>query len=535
VPGEPYLIPVGVNSSSYIANLSRMAPQAPGSYGGHFWSGFQYTGSWGQAYALTTEIQVPDDPPEAGSFVYFGLLSAYDSSGNYDQIGIMENWLPPSHYASSPSDAWYIAWASAGQCGGPAGFNSTNWGIDSYPLIQGQVYNLTMEVYGAQGGGTGITFQVNQVGWHTGPPLGAIWTHYYNYQNPFWLGESNWGNGNGQCSNDDGYTDYEEEYVTSQQLLPNWNSYFWQNWGYTYAGYFPVTSWHSFYNAASGYRVPSPMHYYQNGADLQVDNEYFTLNFTVPGASFAKGGAVVMSGHSDNDNASLCTGAACAVSSLTVLSISPAGQGLTATFSPTSGNPYFGFTLTVSAPSTALCQLYTVETKAYSSALNAFTTAMFIGYVTGCPPSHGGGGGGYSGGTTCNVLIWTPAGYETACYFTGGSQIYVWNFNTGAPTSATVRNVTTTTQNVTISFDHGLLKTSAYRQPVYTWNASFKGWIEDPQNLTIGDLLWNPQNETWIPIDSITYQFGTATFYDIDVAGSWNNYQGDSVSLGSQW
>jgi intein/homing endonuclease len=54
-------------------------------------------------------------------------------------------------------------------------------------------------------------------------------------------------------------------------------------------------------------------------------------------------------------------------------------------------------------------------------------------------------------------------------------------------------------------------------------NNSFVGWLPDPQNLTKGDLLYDPVSNSWIPVPSLAVLAGTTYVYDVQTSVA-NNY-----------
>lgn len=81
VDGHTYYppIPPAVNSSN--------GPQV----GTHWYAGTEYKGTSGNALLMGTEITTPSSLPNSKEF-YYVLLSAFDNTGSYDQIGISDDW-----------------------------------------------------------------------------------------------------------------------------------------------------------------------------------------------------------------------------------------------------------------------------------------------------------------------------------------------------------------------------------------------------------------------------------------------------------
>jgi hypothetical protein len=65
------------------------APQVP--YGGHWWAGSVYRGKSQLSTWVTAAISVPSATPDSTEF-YYVLLSIWDNTGSYDQIGFSDDY-----------------------------------------------------------------------------------------------------------------------------------------------------------------------------------------------------------------------------------------------------------------------------------------------------------------------------------------------------------------------------------------------------------------------------------------------------------
>jgi hypothetical protein len=151
-----------------------------------------------------------------------------------------------------------------------------------------------------------------------------------------------------------------------------------------------------------------------------------------------------------------------------------------------------------------------------------------------CPPQGGGGGGG-GGCINSGTAIPTPSGYVQVQDLRAGDSIYGYNTETSSLVSETVRNTTSNTSYAMVDVNNGELITTVYNQPLYVVNSTFTGWLRDPQNLTVGDLLWNALNGTWVPIGSLTYLSGQYTVYDVAATGAPDNYVAHSLLIESKF
>ena len=60
-------------------------------------------------------------------------------------------------------------------------------------------------------------------------------------------------------------------------------------------------------------------------------------------------------------------------------------------------------------------------------------------------------------------------------------------------------------------------------------NDSYTGWLGNPQNLEIGDEIYNPVLDEWIEIPSLNYYDGNYKVYDILTTN--NNFIGNGILL----
>jgi len=143
-------------------------------------------------------------------------------------------------------------------------------------------------------------------------------------------------------------------------------------------------------------------------------------------------------------------------------------------------------------------------------------------YYTPC----GGGGGCVASGTP----ILTAAGYVPVQQIRPGTLVQEYDFSTSSMTQGTFLSANVTHVHAIVNVNHGELRLTATDQPVYVRNATFTGWLRDPQNLTTADHLFDPVNGSWIQIWSVTLQKVGVDVYDVVTSGA-NNYIANGVLL----
>ncbi|MGA7861724.1 MAG: Hint domain-containing protein [Thermoplasmata archaeon] len=141
-------------------------------------------------------------------------------------------------------------------------------------------------------------------------------------------------------------------------------------------------------------------------------------------------------------------------------------------------------------------------------------------------PSQGHRGGCVVSGTQ----LLTPSGYVLVQTLAPGSKIMGYNFTTGALQTLTLLWANSSTEQSYLVVNHGLLSVTLTDQPIYVLNSTFEGWLRDPQNLTVGDWLFDPVASSWIEVTSLAVVHHSAHVYDVVTSGP-NDFIADGVLL----
>jgi hypothetical protein len=139
-----------------------------------------------------------------------------------------------------------------------------------------------------------------------------------------------------------------------------------------------------------------------------------------------------------------------------------------------------------------------------------------------CP----GGGGCVAYGTP----ILTPEGYRPVQDLGAGIPVEEYNFTSHQLMEGKFLSANLTTSNDIVSVNHGQLVLTATDQPVFIRNATYTGWIRDPQNLTTSDFLFDPINGSWIPVVSVGLEHGDTKVYDV-ITSDANNFVANGALL----
>lgn len=517
VVGNASNLSVGEQLGTLVSNNSSLAPQGPGPNGQHYYSGMIWNGLpvFGGVSSVQVTVMMPNDipiwnPSHPDEF-YNSMISVFDTAGSYDQLGADSF---QSGYGPYGTDNWGLTWAHLANCGNSV-TNGVDWKADVMQLNPGIQYTFRMSI--SSGIVTYTVYQLYFAGSY------AIWSLSYRTG-----GTAFSVNANIVCIQNNGvpvgrtdYTDYEENHLTNQQNVPNWD--FW--YSNTLEGGASAHTWTKFYAGTTPPGIDNNL--YGSGPSLVNLNEYFTMNLSSYSVTAPAGGSTTIGGAIFDQQTTNCpvSSSTCAISSMSAYLL-PSGWSVG--FSPSTGNPPFSFTVTITVPSSASCNppFYQVGLKAYSSAITQFTTVRVSVLVYGCSTGYGGGC------VLAGTQIDTPSGLAAVQSLEAGQTIYGYNLTTHDLVTETIHNLTSSSATAILNIDHGLLYTTLLDQPIWVVNATAFGWIRDPINLTAGDLMWNPLNSTWVPVDNLSVVSGSYTVYDLVPNGGLADFTANGMLIG---
>jgi hypothetical protein len=91
-------------------------------------------------------------------------------------------------------------------------------------------------------------------------------------------------------------------------------------------------------------------------------------------------------------------------------------------------------------------------------------------------------------------------------------------------------SLTVTHESGLININSGALVVTANDQPIYLARGGFAGWLRDPKDLRVGDLIFDPVRNVWIPITTLSFSLGKAEVYDVVTDGP-NNFIANGILL----
>lgn len=512
------------NGTEYCSNCS--APT--------FWAGAYDEMSYAPSSpptSLTTTLTTPEANASGGSF-YGILLSAFDNSGTYDQIGFDDYW--------GGGGGWQIVWSVGPDCANLADFQQD---YTSNLLADNNQYTFGMTAIASN---TTIEFFVTPAN-----STLVIYSHYYKTGGSYFQTNSTGADkecGSGFSGVDD-YSVYEEvkAVTVDENVFPPSEFLFWNNMANGVA----VTGWTNLsvtasYPGYSGGNVALAVERVIKGSTVELLNQWYQEwlgNSIGLGALFnvpvAVGGTYNVSGGFLYPCTNLGT-LQCVWGNHFSFSVQgiPASwvQKVYPSYLNPSGPSQNRVNVNLSIPKSAKVGQYAVTlwTNATPApATNypdgpegldgyAYTYTTFILSVT----PKGGGGGCVMSGTP----ILTPSGYVAVQNLRMGQTVTEYSMANGTIVQGELLADNVTTVNEILDINQGLLFLTPTDQPIYIWNSTYSGWLRDPQNLTTSDWLFEPGPDAWVHVTVLQLLHFKAQVYDVVTSGS-NNFIANEILL----
>ncbi len=89
------------------------------------------------------------------------------------------------------------------------------------------------------------------------------------------------------------------------------------------------------------------------------------------------------------------------------------------------------------------------------------------------------------------------------------------DLETGRIVAVHVLSATMTWEDSLISVNDGALVLTATDQPIYVHNSSYTGWERNPQNLKLGDSIYDAVHHQWVPVFSVQPIHDNIEVYDV--------------------
>jgi hypothetical protein len=483
------------------------AGEEPPSFSGHYYEGSDWDSAdpyYDEVSTVKVNITTPQSNPLSTGDFYYVLLSIWDSSSSYDQIGF-----------DAYRGVWGVVWSWNPECSSTYIFAN-----DAFTLTPNTEYTFSMSV--ASGGYVDYDVYEDEYGSQT-----LVFSHSNQTGAAWFAAGSTWTCSGGVTAYD--YTDYEEIWSTSNQNFPDFDFHFTGN---SLTPYSCKTkgcpgSWNVFTLAPSGYSFPTgvPTPVAISGGSTYIENEWFNESVT-PGPGLWTLGIGQVEGYEAVGSVAgeveqVCT-SSCDTSSASISKYS-GPSGWTYKFNATTGSFAFHWDVEMEIPCCQNAGSYTITIEAISSGTEAFV--QFI--VTLTAASSGGGGGGC---VALGTQIMTPGGYQIVQNLRVGESVVGYNFSTNLLVSLTLLGLNSTLSSPLVVINNGMLTLTATDQPVYAKNTTFQGWILNPDQLQVGAFVWDPVTTEWIAVTSMSEITHDVRVYDVVTSGI-NDFIANGVLL----
>jgi len=111
-----------------------------------------------------------------------------------------------------------------------------------------------------------------------------------------------------------------------------------------------------------------------------------------------------------------------------------------------------------------------------------------------------------------------PNGYVPVQKLKPGDRVEEYGVQNNTMFTGTILYNKTESSSV-VSINDGTLLLTPTDQPVFIRNSTYIGWLRDPQNLSIGDQLFDPVNDTWINVTNVNIIYEHIKVFDVITTG----------------
>jgi len=133
-------------------------------------------------------------------------------------------------------------------------------------------------------------------------------------------------------------------------------------------------------------------------------------------------------------------------------------------------------------------------------------------------PKPTGGGGCLASGTSIQLPDGSTSRIDK---LRAGDQVMGYDVLTSTLLPVTVTaNLRSTVDHVLV-INNGTLTTTFTDQPLWIRNATYTGWLTDPQDLRVGTELFNPVTQTWTIITVLSTTWTMSKVYDLRVSSPY--------------
>lgn len=140
----------------------------------------------------------------------------------------------------------------------------------------------------------------------------------------------------------------------------------------------------------------------------------------------------------------------------------------------------------------------------------------------------------YSGGGGCvkdtSEISMADGTLKEAKYLQPGDSILSYDTKNHTMVKGIVISAKETVANSLTCINNGSLEVTQVDQPIYARNGTYQGWVPDPTRLKVGWEIYDPLNNSWILIHSISVVVDHCKVVDVVTTGP-NNYIANGMLL----
>jgi hypothetical protein len=444
--------------------------------------------------AISVYITTPQSNPASSVDFYYVILSIWDSTSSYDQIGF-----------DAYEGAWDVAWSVELDCG------TYYYSADAFQLTPNTVYKFSETLVSGY-----VDFAVDK-------GSSEVYSNSY-YTGGMWFeGGGTWGCPDGDYYED--YTDYEEIYQTTEQNWPDFDFDFADNAQVLQSC--AINGCPGSWSSWSSGTIPSgaPIQNVISGISTHVENEWFNASVQSPPGLYSilvdfyynEGGSFWTPGAVGNVCSSSCP------TDLVGMSVFSEPFGWSNRFNSSTGSVPLAWDLALTVPSSATNGTYDVIVEAEDTSTGVLTLVEFSVTINHIPQGHG-------GCVAWGTPILTPSGYVSVQRLRVGEAVTGYSLTSNTFVTLTLTGLNATLSEPLVIINFGLLTLTADDQPIYIWNSTFEGWLHNPVQLTVGDYMFDAATQGWIQVRALWDSTQPTIVFDVVTSGT-NDFIASGILL----
>ncbi len=127
-------------------------------------------------------------------------------------------------------------------------------------------------------------------------------------------------------------------------------------------------------------------------------------------------------------------------------------------------------------------------------------------------------------------MILTDQGYVKVQKLETNDTLVGYDLQNQTRVNLSLVSIDESRQSYLVGINDGALLLTAIDQPIYAITSAGMGWVQDPVNLVVGDLVFDADQGQWIEVSSLTPMEKETTVYDLKTSGP-NNFIANGLLL----